>query len=98
LPEAEAERLERRDGLTFFEPVGCPECNGTGYKGRMAVYEVLVPGDRVRRALLSGADVATLQEAAVAEGMRTLLQAGLDAAAAGLTTVQEAIRITPGPR
>jgi type II secretory ATPase GspE/PulE/Tfp pilus assembly ATPase PilB-like protein len=93
-PEARA-LLDEVGEAQFHEPVGCGECNGTGYKGRMALFEVLIPDDGVKRVLAAGGDEAALREAAVEAGMKTLLRAGLEAASRGLTSVHEVLRVIP---
>jgi len=92
LPPAAQTFLEKTGG-PFFEPVGCDECRGTGYRGRIAVHEVLIPDDGVKRAVVSG-DIAAIRTAAKAAGMRTLLEDGLLSAARGLTSVTEVLRVT----
>jgi type IV pilus assembly protein PilB len=74
---------------------GCADCAGTGYRGRAAVYEVMVPDDGLRERVVAGATALELRRLACASGMRTLRQAALAVAARGLTTVAEALRVTP---
>ncbi len=73
---------------------GCPECHHTGYRGRAAVYEVMTLTDELQRMVLRGASAAELKAAAVAKGMRTLRQAAVDKVRQGVTTVEEALRVT----
>ena len=82
--------------------VGCPECGMTGYKGRLPLVEALAPRDgAVGAALLGRADVHEIDQAAIAAGMIPLQRRAAEAIEAGLTTVQEAIRVlgiaTPAP-
>jgi general secretion pathway protein E len=98
--EAPAEMIERfgLDGrgaatpIRLWHPVGCPHCRQTGYRGRMAIAEFLVPDDEVERLIFSRADHNAIERAAVAGGMITMFDAGLDAALAGETTVEEVVR------
>jgi len=76
----------------LHEAVGCSQCRGTGYRGRMAIAEFLVPDDVVRGLILSRADHAAIERAAVAAGMMPLFDAGLSAALAGETTIEEIVR------
>jgi type IV pilus assembly protein PilB len=74
--------------------VGCPNCGGTGYKGRIALYEVMPMWDDLREQILSGATALDLKRAAIQGGMKTLRQSGLEHAAQGTTTVEEVLRVT----
>jgi len=96
-PEA-VEYLRGLKDVTLFSPVGCDECNGSGYKGRAAIQEILVPDDGFRKALTSGADRAALHDAAREAGMKTFLTRGLDLAARGVTSVDEVLRVASKPR
>ena len=73
---------------------GCPSCAGTGYRGRIALYEVMPMTDELRERILGGATALELKRAAVESGMQTLRQSGLRKAAAGLTTIDEVLRVT----
>ena len=85
-----------RDGRepTLYEPVGCEACRGTGYRGQMAVIEVLPMSDAIRRLVLRHAEAREIHRAAVDEGMRTMYQDGLLKALAGTTTIEEVLRVT----
>jgi type IV pilus assembly protein PilB len=84
------------NGAKFFRPKGCPVCRDTGYRGRMAVYEVLPLTDRFREGV--GKDLAgpALRQLAIEEGLITLRHAALRKAAAGATSIDEALRVTAG--
>jgi general secretion pathway protein E len=73
-------------------PVGCPHCRHTGYRGRLAIAEFLVPNETIERLIFSRADHADIERAAVAGGMTTMFQAGLQAAVTGITTIEEVTR------
>ena len=73
---------------------GCAACGQSGYKGRCGVYEVLVPGDELRDAIASGANLGKLRKLAKAEGMNTLFEYGLECVRNGTTTVEELLRVT----
>ena len=72
--------------------VGCPACRQTGYRGRAAIAEFLELGPEIERLIFSRADHATIERAAVAGGMETMFDAGLAAALAGETTIEEVTR------
>jgi general secretion pathway protein E len=87
--------LARRcnDGpVTLYHPRGCPECRNTGFRGRAAIAEFLELAPDLERLIISGADHATIERAAVANGMETMLDAGIAAALAGETTIEEVAR------
>ncbi len=84
------------DGATVFVPQGCRECHGTGYRGRTAILEILAMTDRIRRLLIERAELSALREAAVADGMRTLLHDGLAKVRAGITSLDEVLRVARG--
>ncbi len=73
---------------------GCATCGGTGYKGRVALYEVMPFTDPLKDAVLNGASAAELKKQAIAEGMLTLRMAGVKKIAEGVTTVEEILRVT----
>ena len=73
---------------------GCSRCGGTGYRGRVGVFEVMEISDRLRQMVMTNASVLELKQCAIDEGMDTLRQAGLRQVAAGLTTVEEIARET----
>jgi general secretion pathway protein E len=81
------------DGVEYRRPVGCPKCGDSGFKGRIALAELLVVDDEIARLILKGADTREIAQAAEAAGMRPLLADGLAKAAAGLTTIEEALRV-----
>jgi type II secretory ATPase GspE/PulE/Tfp pilus assembly ATPase PilB-like protein len=83
-------------GGKFFRPKGCPACHDTGYRGRMAVYEVLGLTDRVREGISKNLSGPDLRQLAIDEGLVTLRHAALRKAAEGATSVDEALRVTAG--
>ena len=86
------ETLGRPDHL--WHGVGCPSCAGTGFRGRLAVIEVMPVTEEIGRLAVAHAPAAELTKAAVAEGMVRLRDDGLRKVAAGMTTVPEVVRIT----
>jgi type IV pilus assembly protein PilB len=77
-----------------FKGEGCDTCNGSGYKGRAGLYEVMAFSPELRRQILRGASTAELQEQAVKEGMLTLRMDGLVKVKRGTTTLEEVIKET----
>ena len=86
--------LDRRPGWRgprLWQPVGCPHCRNTGFRGRLAIAEFLAVDSGVERLIFGRAEHAEIERAGVAAGMVTMLDAGLDAALAGATTVDEVL-------
>ena len=84
------------EGVTFFKGKGCDVCNGSGYKGRAGLYEVMALSPELRRQILKGASTAELQEQAVKEGMLTLRMDGIVKIRKGVTTLEEVVKETAG--
>jgi len=80
--------------LTFYKGTGCDTCNGTGYKGRQGLYEVMAVTSALRRGILKGASVEELQQIAVKEGMLTLRMDGMQKVKKGITTLEEIVKET----
>jgi type IV pilus assembly protein PilB len=80
--------------VTFHKGKGCPACNFTGMKGRVAIYEVMPISEELRDAILRNAPTAELREVAQSQGMRTLRQSGLLKVLDGTTTIEEVLRVT----
>ena len=78
-----------------MQPVGCPECRDTGYRGRAGVYEILTLSDSLRELVTADTDITALRRQAFKEGMRSLRLSGAQKIAAGFTTVEEVLRATP---
>ncbi len=87
-------RADEVVGKKFAQGRGCESCNFTGFRGRMALPEVLQLDDRMRGLILDSGSTTALGEAALEAGMRTLRQAGLRAIYDGHTTVEEVLRET----
>jgi type IV pilus assembly protein PilB len=77
----------------IYEPVGCVTCNGTGYSGRIGLYEVLVLDAEISSLILSKASSGEIEEAAVAAGMHRLRDDGLEKVRAGVTSLAEVLRV-----
>ena len=73
---------------------GCPNCNGTGYRGRLALYEVMPIDEGIRKLIFSGANADEIKKSAVKSGMDTLRMSGIRKALEGLTTVEEVFNTT----
>ena len=92
-----AESVLAEHGLTGAEPfeaVGCSRCGGSGYRGRLGVYEVMSVSEQIRALILERASVDVMVTVAVREGMRRLRDDGLDKVREGLTSIAEVERMT----
>jgi len=77
-----------------YQGAGCDTCGGTGYKGRIALYEVMPFGDRLKELVLQGCSSAELKAEMMKLGIKTLRQSGLTKVAEGVTTIEEVVRVT----
>ena len=79
--------------MTFYKAVGCEECNETGYKGRLAVFEIMPMSNEIAKLTIEKSDMSVLRKQAVAEGMTLLIQDGIAKIEQGLTTIEEVMRV-----
>ncbi|MFH2011040.1 MAG: type II secretion system ATPase GspE [bacterium] len=77
-----------------FRSKGCPSCLGTGYTGRLGIYELLMLDDQIRAMALKNTDAVTIKRAAINQGMRTLRDDGARKVVAGITSIAEVMRVT----
>jgi general secretion pathway protein E len=82
--------------VTLYKPVGCSECAGTGYWGRICVIEMMMMTDHLRSLIMRHANAGDLRAAAIMEGMETMFENGLRKSLAGTTTIEEVLRVTRG--
>lgn len=87
----------RKDEIGKFKVYkgkGCEHCSGTGYKGRVALYEVMEVSENIRELILRGANATEIKKMAIEEGMITLRRSGLEKVKKGVTTIEEVVRVT----
>ena len=84
-------------GMTLYKAVGCPECSQTGYRGRMAVIEVLTVTGDIERVIANGEIADVIAETARAQGMKTLWDSGIEHVRAGETSLDELLRVVEPP-
>ena len=94
--EALAGQQEIAEGATFYRGRGCKKCLGTGYQGRLPIFEVLTITSRLAQAIENGLPTSKLREIAREDGMVELAEAGLEQALAGKTTIEEVYYKTSG--
>lgn len=87
-------RLSEMKDITFVEGEGCHECRGTGYSGRIAIYEALTIDETIRNLIIAKASSTTIRAAALKSGFIGLREEGLEKAIKGITTLEEVMRIT----
>ena len=88
MPKAEAQKSKPKKGK------GCKTCSGSGYKGRVALYEVMILKDGLKDLILQGASTSELKQEAIRLGMNTLRRSGLNKVNEGMTTLEEVLRVT----
>lgn len=89
---------ERSNTLAFVQGRGCPDCKFTGYKGRQAIFEILMMDQTLRPLVIHNASSDEIRRAAVANGLETLRRNAWRAALDGITSVEEVLRVTPSER
>jgi general secretion pathway protein E len=81
-------------GVTFYRGAGCPACKNSGYQGRVGLYELIEMNEALRGLIVAKATSSAIKAAAAQSGFKTLRQEGLIKAVAGVTTVEEVLRVT----
>lgn len=87
------ELLEKMRGRELYYGEGCKECSGTGYHGRIGIHEVLEVTPAIREAIMQRMSASQIKDIAVREGMTTMIEDGLAKVLAGITTVEEVLRV-----
>jgi type IV pilus assembly protein PilB len=82
------------DRVQLYHGRGCQRCSGTGYRGRLALYEIMGITDKMRDFIMTGATTNQLKKFAIEEGMKTLRQSGLSKIIQGKTTIEEVLSVT----
>ncbi len=78
---------------TLYRPKGCPKCNGTGYKGRIGIYEVMLMSETIERLAVEKATAEQIKKVALEEGMKTLRMDGFEKVRLGVTSIEEVLRV-----
>ncbi|MCX5713545.1 MAG: type II secretion system ATPase GspE [Candidatus Omnitrophica bacterium] len=81
-------------GIVFYRGKGCPKCMDTGYKGRLGIYELMLLDDKVRNLIVAKSSTDTIRKQAIASGMITLQEDGIQKVKDGITTAEEVLRVT----
>jgi type IV pilus assembly protein PilB len=78
---------------TFMKGKGCSACNGSGYRGRLGLFELMLMSSKIRELTFQEAPSAQVRRTAVSEGMKTLYVDGLHKVCKGVTTLEEVLRV-----
>ena len=89
--------IGKEEEITLYEPCGCVKCNGTGYKGRIAVYEILVFTEELKEAIADERPLNEIEAIAMKQGLQTLKMSAIKLIKQGITTVEELDRIVHEP-
>jgi type IV pilus assembly protein PilB len=84
---------EKGEKLTFYKPVGCTKCKGSGYKGRLGIYEVMLVSETIEKLAVERASSDEIGRQAVIEGMKTLKDDGFEKVRQGTTSLEEVLRV-----
>jgi general secretion pathway protein E len=94
-PSEEIKQTVRlKGGECLYKPMGCDECNNTGFRGRKSIAEFLIVDDNVRKLIISHKDSGEMMKEAVKGGMKTLWEDGLESVRKGETTLDELLRVS----
>jgi type IV pilus assembly protein PilB len=94
---AEIKELGLRDGienLKIYDKCGCPYCNNTGYRGRIAVYEIMDVSPEIKELIISNSSTAQIKQVAIANGMHTLHRSAAELVIKGITTISEMRKVS----
>jgi type IV pilus assembly protein PilB len=91
---ASALNLEGEEPMEIYEAVGCTRCGGTGYRGRIGLFEIMPVSDEIRKLVIEGSSSDQIAAVAVEQGMRRLREDGLAKVQLGQTSLAEVARVT----
>ena len=86
--------VEELETKTIYEPAGCDECRNSGFKGRTGIYEILAINDAIRPLIIERAPASDIKREALKHGLHTLRDDGWRKVLAGVTTVEEILRVS----
>ncbi len=94
LPEPVCKSLGLPPGTGAYRPVGCNECRGTGYKGRTAIFEIMLLTETIRELIVNGSSADIIRKEAIRLGMKTLREAGIQKIVSGIASVEDVLSST----
>lgn len=86
--------FQEKEMVRLYRGKGCPVCHGTGYEGRLGIFEVMMMEENIRKAILEKKDSPEVTKLAVTNGMKTMMEDGIRKVLEGLTTIEEILRVT----
>jgi type II secretory ATPase GspE/PulE/Tfp pilus assembly ATPase PilB-like protein len=86
-------KLDADSSVTFYRGKGCDYCKGSGYKGRIGIYELMAITDQIRDLILARSSSYAIREAAIQDGMKTLRDDAMEKILLGTTSLEESIRV-----
>lgn len=86
--------VNEQRNIVFYRGKGCPKCMNTGYKGRVSLYELMMPDDKIRDAIIAKASAGEITRLARSNNMKSLMEDGIEKVISGITTVEEVLRVT----
>ena len=92
--ELKIARMSPEAGAIFYRGKGCPECNGSGYRGRVGLYELMNITPEIEEMITQRRNASEIKKMAISQGMHTLRDDGFRKALRGLTTIEEVVRVT----
>jgi len=93
-PDIVAQTFPQNGDIRLYKGKGCAICHSTGYQGRIALFEVLEISETIKKLITDQADATTIYKEAQKEGMQTMLRDGIEKVIAGVTTLEEIVRVT----
>lgn len=87
-------RLAAPKDIKFYRGEGCDKCMNTGYKGRVGIFELMLPNDEIRALTVAKASTTEIRKTALKNGMKTMQEDGIEEVKAGVTTLEEVLRVT----
>ncbi|MEN8263491.1 MAG: type II secretion system ATPase GspE [Nitrospirota bacterium] len=81
------------DGITIYHGAGCDQCRGTGYRGRIGIFELMIVDGEIRQLILERVSAGIIREKSVKKGMEILRESGLQKVRMGVTTIEEVMRV-----
>jgi len=94
LSEGTGDRVQGTGKIDFWRGKGCPKCMNSGYKGRLGIYELMIPDEKIKNAIISKAPSNEIRKLAESSGMDSLMHDGIEKVRQGITTVEEVLRVT----
>ena len=93
MAEAAGITPEMAAGANFAKGTGCGNCQGSGFRGRLGIYELMMMSSKIRELAFNAAPSDEIRRAAIGEGMKTLYWDGIDKVLRGVTTLEEVLRV-----